>query len=264
MAKKQRLIPFHLMPASWGLKGAEYDRAESYYYYEGFELDRKIAKINYIHDEVALGKRLLQIDLAEGLLTARQHDSRVLALTGENTPEAELFLDLTHGIIDQRTYDEAKAILSTPDHSEEREVALLDVKLAHGEMDDYQHAIALADLYFSDEIEKKIAFLDADLQFGVITEQAHAKEVATLREEPWVGVVDHTFDLDEGVNGFSLQLDWNENWITFLRLNGYIGMTDEQVVDQWFSDVCRSSGAETFEEALGGVIPFISTRRPAV
>jgi len=53
-------------------------------------------------------------------------------------------------------------------------------------------------------------------------------------------VINASFNPKEGINGVYFEFDWNAQWIEFLRINGYIGHTDEQIVDDWFADVCRS------------------------
>jgi len=54
-------IPFKMLPVSWGLKGKSYKMAEANYLYEGEELDRKLAKIEYNGND--LKKENLKIDL---------------------------------------------------------------------------------------------------------------------------------------------------------------------------------------------------------
>lgn len=70
------------------------------------------------------------------------------------------------------------------------------------------------------------------------------KELATEKKEPWVAVLNTHVNKDNIRNGF-FELDWNEYFIVQLRGAGYIGDTDEAVVDKWFQDLCRNIGAES-------------------
>ena len=70
-----------------------------------------------------------------------------------------------------------------------------------------------------------------------------AKEIATENKEPWVAVLDTHVNKDNIRNGF-FELDWNEYFVLQLRSAGYLGETDELVVDQWFSELCRNLGNE--------------------
>jgi hypothetical protein len=70
------------------------------------------------------------------------------------------------------------------------------------------------------------------------------KELATEKKEPWVAVLNTHVNKDNIRNGF-FELDWNEYFIVQLRGAGYIGDTDEVVVDKWFQDLCRNIGAES-------------------
>jgi hypothetical protein len=69
------------------------------------------------------------------------------------------------------------------------------------------------------------------------------KEKATANKEPWVAVLDTHVNKDNIRNGF-FELDWNEYFVLQLRASGYNGETDEAIVDQWFSELCRNVGAE--------------------
>jgi hypothetical protein len=70
------------------------------------------------------------------------------------------------------------------------------------------------------------------------------KDQATAKKEPWVAVLDTQVNPDNIRNGF-FELDWNEYFIVKLKLEGYKGSTDEEIVDQWFQDLCRNIGSET-------------------
>jgi len=40
------------------------------------------------------------------------------------------------------------------------------------------------------------------------------------------------------------ELDWNSAFVAQLRESGYSGRTEEEVVDQWFNDLCRGVAAD--------------------
>ena len=69
------------------------------------------------------------------------------------------------------------------------------------------------------------------------------KELANEKKEPWVEVLQTHVNKDNIRNGF-FELDWNEYFVLQLRSAGYTGETDEAIVDQWFSELCRNVGAE--------------------
>lgn len=69
------------------------------------------------------------------------------------------------------------------------------------------------------------------------------KELATEKKEPYVSVVNTHINPENVRNGF-FELDWNEYFVLELRNNGYQGETEEEVVDQWFQELCRNVGAE--------------------
>jgi hypothetical protein len=69
------------------------------------------------------------------------------------------------------------------------------------------------------------------------------KERATEKEESYIAVLDTKVNKDNVRNGF-FELDWNEYFIVELRLAGYNGDSDEEIVDRWFQDLCRNIGNE--------------------
>lgn len=131
-------IPFWLLPASWGLKGKTKAIAAAEYYFEGKELEEKLAEIN------------------------------------ADTPE-------------------------------DKEIAILAIKLKHDE----------------------------------ISQAAYDKAVATIKKEPWVNVVKMGVNPTNVAAGF-FELDWNDEFIAMLHENEYVGQSDEEVVNKWFNDVCRT------------------------
>jgi hypothetical protein len=69
------------------------------------------------------------------------------------------------------------------------------------------------------------------------------KDLANEKAEPYVAVLETKVNVDNPRNGF-FELDWNEHFVTQLKNAGYSGETDEEIVDQWFQDLCRNVGAE--------------------
>jgi len=80
-----------------------------------------------------------------------------------------------------------------------------------------------------------------------------AKERATRRKEPWVGVLDTHVNKDNIRNGF-FELDWNEYFIVQLRQAGYgtEGDKEEEIVDRWFRDIVRNILAEEGQDVTRG------------
>lgn len=138
MAKKTRILPFGMLPASWGLSGKSRAIAEAEYYYTGEDLEKKLAELN-----------------------------------------AET------------------------------------------------------------EVDKEVAKLDVDLKHEKIGKVEYEKKVAELREEPYVNVLEMGVNPEDAKAGY-IELDWNDHFIKMLHDNGYTGQSDEDVVNKWFNDLCRT------------------------
>ena len=74
-----------------------------------------------------------------------------------------------------------------------------------------------------------------------------AKEIATENKEPYVDIVSVELD-PENIGQGAFEIDWNEYFVAKLVRSGYKGKDDEQIVDQWFQDVCRHVVMETYEQ----------------
>lgn len=58
-------------------------------------------------------------------------------------------------------------------------------------------------------------------------------------KEPRIEVVKlHMPNPNKPTNGY-FELDWNDAFVVKLRECGYNGRADEDVVEQWFNDLCR-------------------------
>lgn len=136
--KKKRLIPFSMLPASWGLVGKSRAIAEAEYYYDGEDLEKALSEINATTDT-----------------------------------------------------------------------------------------------------EKEIAKLEVDLKYQKIGQAEFDKKVAEIKQEPYVNVLKMGINPETAQAGY-IELDWNDHFVKFLHENGYAGVSDEDVVNKWFNDVCRT------------------------
>ena len=69
------------------------------------------------------------------------------------------------------------------------------------------------------------------------------KERATEKKEPYIEVLDTHVNKENVRNGF-FELDWNEYFVLQLKQAGYVGDSEEAIVDKWFQDLCRNIGSE--------------------
>ena len=92
---------------------------------------------------------------------------------------------------------------------------------------------------------KKEAEAEAEVAIEKTSEEirrealAFEKEEATLKGEAWIGVLDTQVNPADIKNGF-FELDWNNEFIEQLMDAGYIGESQEQIVDVWFRTVANA------------------------
>ena len=100
------------------------------------------------------------------------------------------------------------------------------------------------------EAKEEAERLEAERQAQLAKEEEErlAKEAEEKAKiEPRIDVTSVDFESGDPRQG-SFELDWNEQFVEWLRLSGYAGKEDEQVVDLWFQDMCKNVAMETWEQ----------------
>lgn len=98
--------------------------------------------------------------------------------------------------------------------------------------------------------------LEMDLKYKQISQLEYDKQSATMKGEPWVSVLSLETDPKSPSSG-NIELDWNDEFVSYLQENGYIGASEEMVVDAWLGELCKNialehySGTGSFDEDVG-------------
>lgn len=128
---------------------------------------------------------------------------------------------------------------------DEYDKRMLDLQLAHGKIGQATYNRGLAALIKDDKL-RAITELELDFAEGKIAELEYAKKLATLKGEPWVNVVNMDFTKKSSLEG-SFELDWNECFVDKLKAEGYTGPSPDNIVNQWFMELCRNIAMEEFD-----------------
>ena len=107
---------------------------------------------------------------------------------------------------------------------------------------------------FLKKIFKKKEQLNKTIKAQPPKDSAEAKKIANKNKEPFIEVVGLDIDAENPVQG-AFELDWNDIFVAKLVRAGYQGKTDNDIVDNWFQDVCRNIVLESYEkeQAQGNV-----------
>ena len=89
------------------------------------------------------------------------------------------------------------------------------------------------------EVKRMFGKKDAEVPKEILDKKAQA----TARKEPFVEVISVNFDKDNPADGY-FELEWNEIFVENLRKAGYQGTSQEEIVESWFTQLCRGIGAE--------------------
>ena len=83
-----------------------------------------------------------------------------------------------------------------------------------------------------------------------VVSEPTAKDKATQAGEPYIAILSMELD-PNNINAGSFELDWNSIFITRLVKAGYMMKkddTDADIVDRWWTQVCRNVVLEMFEQ----------------
>lgn len=79
--------------------------------------------------------------------------------------------------------------------------------------------------------------------FAPKKEKLSEKDMATARGESYVRVVNVNVDFENPADGY-FELEWNQVFIRELLKAGYSGASEEEIVDSWFTNLCRNIADE--------------------
>ena len=102
---------------------------------------------------------------------------------------------------------------------------------------------------FFDRFKKKKPEVKAEPKPKKIVEKTE-KEIATEKGESYVNILSMEID-PENIGAGAFELDWNEKFVADLVRHGYMmdkNDTDADIVDRWFTAVCRNVVLETWEQ----------------
>lgn len=233
MSYVKKIIPYCVWPANWGLTGARKEQAKAEYNLEGKDLKYKLAEIDFefFGDEKKFDKRYIELDLEYGKIDEYQAEVANLALE--------------HGF----SYKKGGIINSILSLGSKFDYDRIDIDLKHGKITEreYDELLTTLEIDDVDSIEYKIRQIEIKEKYGDITKTESEKEIATLKNEPWVTILDADFLNKPSVgSGMMIELDWNKPFVDHLIDNGFVGTNEEEIVNDWFTAL----GAEVFNEQL--------------
>jgi len=194
-------LPFKYTPAAWGLKGNSYNIADAEYSLTGEALEYRLLEIKH-HDDTTSTEYLL----------------------------SKLKLDLKHKHISEYAYrvDSTHVQYTGP----EFEKKILAVEREFNRITSAEYDRAMVAMNFEGE-ELDLENLHLDYKEGKITENEYGKKVAGINGTAWVNGI---IKMDAEGRAF-MEMDWNEAFIEGLRDKGYNGLSDEEIVDMWFTNM---------------------------
>lgn len=97
--------------------------------------------------------------------------------------------------------------------------------------------------------EYKRARLSFDLKYNNIDKNTYDRELATINDEPYFRVISGDYSSSRNGDGqMTFELDWNTKFVEQLAADGWEGITEDQIINNWFEDSCRQMLEDEEEE----------------
>lgn len=113
----------------------------------------------------------------------------------------------------------------------------------------YERDSKILDIKHSDKKSKEYLLDDLQLKYHykMISKNEYQKELHTLNDKPYVDVINSGFVTDENGRGqMMFEFDWNHQFVQYLKKEGYGGFTPDEIVDNWFTDVCEQNARTNY------------------
>jgi hypothetical protein len=141
------------------------------------------------------------------------------------------------------------------------QIKKLHAQKKHNKLSDYEFDYQMAVISTQEgSTERTIQLLDVDRKHGKLDKNEHEKQTAEAKKEPWVAMPNISWDPTDPSRSF-FELDYNSYFVEFLRTNGYEGASEQEIVEKWLTDVCRSVASDLGEQESTFVAQAVPTNR---
>lgn len=162
-------------------------------------------------------------------------------LKGRTRDIAQAEYELEGYELERRLLEIAKEDYDIKDYTKK----VQDLNLKHGKISRAEYDRSMVNL-IEDTKQRDLAETELDFREGKLSEMEYSKKTATLKGEPWVTVINMDFSKGNSLEG-SFELDWNQPFVDKLKAEGYTGPSPDNIVNQWFMEVCRNVALEEFD-----------------
>lgn len=230
---------FYMMPKTWlytkhrrNIRKLEWMATEGII--NKYEARRRIEKYRFevmkVISEYEYLQQLLEIDHEEGRISSYEKALK------------EIEYELQFELIDESTYE--NKILDCKrkfDAITQREYEIEKIKREY--VDDYKRECEILKVDFKygaiDEETFNLKMNKLDYEHDKISELEFYKNNHTIKGKPWVHVDIKFVDNRDPVS-HEIVVDYNSKWIERLVKHGYIGRTEDEVIEKWLKEVAAT------------------------
>lgn len=208
---KRKLIPFNWLPGSWGLKGKTYEKARAEYELTGDDLVIRIAEIEH------------------GANSKQAESARIEAKFNKKE-------------IDEYTKEVELSKIEFGNDAEKLAYQLAIIDFEHNKITEYDMLKKHAEMLPEPARAKEL--LNIEYEYHKINEVEYQKQTATLANEPWVHIGKVELNKENPTIAGEFELDWNDQFVSKLKENGFNGPSDYSIVEKWFQLFCSAVASE--------------------
>ena len=106
-----------------------------------------------------------------------------------------------------------------------------EIEYKYDKIDEFQFEENKIEITYKQGKDKELALLENKFKFHKIKEIDYMKDKATIEGKPFVAVKPNFEEVDG--EDFYLELEYNEIFLEKLKKQGYSGLTNEDIVEQW-------------------------------
>jgi hypothetical protein len=101
--------------------------------------------------------------------------------------------------------------------------------------------------------EYLIQKLELDKKHEKIKDHEYRKELADINHEPFFEVLGGKMEMIDDKSTMGFELDWNDAFVNSLYKQGWKGSSQEEIVNAYFSEICRQMLADEEFESYSNI-----------
>lgn len=247
ITRDEKINAINYSPETYEYKREDILIKRKYSFVNEFTCSAMLDDLDYNYGKISKSEydsRKINRDYNQGKITKEERDYACCDLISNPKEKREMLncLDRDYDKKDEYDYRLEKLKINFNDkETKDYKLSLLELDKEFEKIDELTYQLGLNDLSNTKgSYEWEMKKITIEKEFGTISLEEFTKKKYTLDNEPYFSVISEKYH--EGKIEFIL--DWNEVFIQKLKEEGMVGYTDQQMVDEYFKDICKQIAEE--------------------